>query len=298
MQYDLAKHDFSDPDPWVALELDRSTYFDPGAKAALLRGNASRSRQFLLPLIRPMARLSIVLVQLIRIAIPNNLTSTRYLHALIVWGMKNFLSPEANYLIFRHFHIGSQMLKFLADNVDGVQVRSHPLKPRSIDDFRNNTYVQHDLNIFNFIIQINAQGGEFRPVPHDRIDFSAIEDVDGQLPGMPDGRGNFLDLQSAIEIYTPLFALFLSDRDFWRSSNSLQLDETIAIYVARLFDREAIVGLVNNKHPCVPISTLAAGFRLMLHGLDAENLYGFVRHMRDQQQKRGEPAAMGAGASG
>jgi hypothetical protein len=40
-------------------------------------------------------------------------------------------------------------------------------------------------------------------------------------------------------------------------------------------------GLVNNKHPMVPLSTMEAGFRLMLHGLDAENLYGFVKFMRD-----------------
>lgn len=283
MQYDLAEHDFSDPNPWIALDLDQSTFFDPNAKAALLRGNASKSRQFLLPLLRPMARLSIIVVQLLRIVIPNSLTSSRVLHALIVWGMKNFLSPEANYLIFRHFHIGTQMLKFLADNVADVDMKSHPLKPRFIDDFRNNTYVQHDLNIFNFIIQINAQRGQFKPLPLEQINFSAIEDVDSQLPVMPSRWHNFLDLQSAIELYTPLFGLFLSDKDFWRSSNSLQLDETIAIYVARLFDRESIVAFVNNKHPCVPFSTLQAGFRLMLHGLDAENLYGFVKQMREQQ---------------
>ena len=282
MQYDLAQHDFTNPDPWLALDLDQSTFFDPSAKAALLRGNASKSRQFLLPVLRPVARLSIILVQLIRIIVPNSLTCSGCLHALIVWGMKNFLSPEANYLIFRHFHIGSQVLKFLADN-SGVEIKSHPLKPRSIDDFRNDTYVQHDLNIYNFIIQVNAAGGKFRPTPLEQIDFSAIEDADTQLPAMPNRWHNFLDLQSAIEIYTPLFGLFLSDRDFWRSSNSLQLDETIAIYVARLFDRESIVGLVNNKHPCIPISTLQAGFRLMLHGLDAENLYGFIKYMRDQQ---------------
>lgn len=285
MHYDIAKHDFSNPDPWVALELDQSTFFDAGAKAALMRNNASRSRQFLLPLIRPVARLSIVMVQLVRIVIPNSLTSSRCLHALIVWGMKNFLSPEANYLIFRHFHIGSQMLKFLGDNAGNVEMKSHPLKPRTIDDFKDNTYVQHDLNIFNFIIQVNAQGGQFKPVPLKKIDFSAIEEVDNQLPIMPGRWHNFLDLQSAIEFYTPLFGLFLSDKDFWRSSNSLQLDETIAIYVARLFDREGIVALVNNKHPCVPISTLEAGFRLMLHGLDAENLYGFIKHMREQQRQ-------------
>jgi len=175
------------------------------------------------------------------------------------------------------------MLKFLADNVAGVDAKSHPLKPRTIDDFRDNTYVQHDLNIFNFIIQLNAQDCHFKPVPHDQINFSAIEDVDSELPVMPNRWHNFLDLQSAMEFYTPLFGLFLSDRDFWRSSNSLQLDETIAIYVARLFSRESIVALVNNQHPCVPISTLEAGFRLMLHWLDAENFYGFVKDMRKQQ---------------
>jgi hypothetical protein len=283
MPYDLAKHNFNDPNPWVALDLDQSTFFEPQAKAALLRGNASRSRQFLLPIIRPMARLSIIVVQLLRIVVPNSLTSSHLLHATIVWGMKKFLSPDANYLIFRHFHIGSQILQFFADNVANTNIRLQPLKPRTIDDFRDNLYVQHDLNIYNFIIQVNAQGGQFKPSPLEQINFSAIEDFDDQLPVMPNHWHNFLDLQSAIELYTPLYGLFLSDADFWRASNSLQLDETIAIYVARLFDRDGIVALVNNRHPSIPISTLEAGFRLMLHGLDAENLYGFIKHMRGQQ---------------
>jgi hypothetical protein len=288
MDYRLETHDFSDPDPWVALELDRSTFFDPKAKAALLRGNASRSRQFLLPLVRPLARLSIVLVQIARIVIPNRLTSTRLLHGLIVWGMRNFVSPDANYLIVRHFNIGSQILKFIADNIPGIAIKSHPLHPHTIEDLRDNVFIQHDLNIYNFIIQINAllvaAGRNIEPIPLKRVDFSAIEDVDHQLAAMPDTWHNVLDLQSAIEVYTPMFALFLSDRDFWRSSNSLQLDETIALYIARIFDREAILGVVNNKHPMVPLSTMEAGFRLMLHGLDAENLYGFITLMRDQQR--------------
>jgi Family of unknown function (DUF6999) len=288
MDYRLDNHNFDDPDPWVALGLDRSTFFDARAKEALLRGNGSRSRQFLLPVVRPLARLSIVLMQLIRIVIPNRFASSRLLHGLIVWGMTHFVSADANYLIVRHFNIGSQILKFLADNIAGIDIKSHPLHPHTLEDLRDNVFIQHDLNIYNFIIQVNAQLGTSRrkiePLGLETIDFSAIQDVDDRIATMPDTWHNFLDLQTAIEIYTPLFALFLSDRDFWRSSNSLQLDETIALYVARLFDREAIVGLVNNKHPMVPLSTMEAGFRLMLHGLDAENLYGFVKYMQDQQK--------------
>ena len=283
MAYDLSKHDFNNPDPWVALSLDQSTFFDTRAKAALLRGNASKSHQFVLPIIRFTGRLSTILVRLVRLMIPSSFTSSGMLHALVVWGMKNFLSPDANYLIFRHFHIGSQMLKFLGDNVEGVSVQGHPLYPTKLDDFAPNSYVQHDLNIYNFIIQVNAQGGIFKHKPLEQVDFSAIEEFDGKLPVMPNRWHNFLDLQSAIEIYTPLFALFLSERDFVRSSNSLQLDETIAIYVARLFNQESILGLVNNKHPSVPLSVVEAGLRLMLHGLDAENLYGFINHMKQRQ---------------
>jgi len=290
MQYDLEKHDYANPDPWIALGLDRSTFFDPSAKQALLRGNASRSRQFLLPVIRPLARLSIMLVQLLRLIIPHHLTSSRTLHRLIVWGMRNFLQRDANYLIFRHFHIGSQILAFLSANIHGVHMKAHPLKPVSFEDFGNNTYIQHDLNIFNFIIQLNAQlhanNRRIEPIPMEKVDFSAIQEVDHLLPELPDRWHNFLDLQSAIEIYTPLFGLFLSDKDFWRSSNSLQLDETIALYVGMIFNRESVVALVNNKHPLVPFSTMEAGFRLMLHGLDAENLYGFVTFMKEQQQQK------------
>ena len=72
MDYKLENHDFDDPDPWVALGLDRTTFFDARAKEALLRGNGTRSRQFLLPVVRPLARLSIVLVQLIRIVMPES----------------------------------------------------------------------------------------------------------------------------------------------------------------------------------------------------------------------------------
>ena len=291
MQYDLDKHNFDNPDPWLALALDRSTYFEPNAKAALVRNNATKSRTIVLPVMRPIARLSIVLVKIVRLVITSWFTSSKTLHKIIVWGMKHFVSPDANYLIFRHFHIGSQILQFLGDNISVTPLKSHPLKPLKIEDFGNNTFVQHDLNIYNFIIQVNAQlqqhNKEIEPLPLDKINFSAIQDVDSQLPKMPKRRTNFLDLQSAIEIYTPLFAVFLSDKDFWRASNSLQLDETMALYVAKLFGKEGLIGLVNNRHPLVPLSTMEAGFRLMLHGLDAENLYGFIKHMKEEQNKLG-----------
>jgi hypothetical protein len=67
--------------------------------------------------------------------------------------------------------------------------------------------------------------------------------------------------------------MFLTDSDFWRACNSLQLDETVAIYTSRLMGDPSYLSLVNNEHPLVPMSTLQAGYRLLLHGLAAECLH-------------------------
>lgn len=286
--FDFSNHDPKNPDPWLALALDQSTFFDQAAKEALLRNNDIRSRRLFLPIIRPLARLSISLFRLFRIFIPEALSSSRALHATICWGMRTFVSRDANYLILRHFNLGSQVLKFLNDNLADGRLGSHPLLPLSIDDLRDNVFVQHDLNIYNFVLELGnnqlACGEQARSIPIQDIDFSAIQEFDSQIDELPDAWHNFLDLQSAIELYTPLFALLLSREDFERASTSLQLDETLAIHVATLFDKGEIMGLVNNKHPMVPLSTIEAGFRLMLHGVDAENLYGFIKYVRDSQK--------------
>jgi len=38
--------------------------------------------------------------------------------------------------------------------------------------------------------------------------------------------------------------------------------------------------LVNNKHPLVPLSTLRAGHRLVIHGLSTEMLHSLLQRMR------------------
>ena len=48
--------------------------------------------------------------------------------------------------------------------------------------------------------------------------------------------------------------------------------------------------LVNNKHPLVPMSTLRAGYRLVLHGLSTEMLHSLLCEMKAERND-GEPAA-------
>ncbi|MEG1455833.1 MAG: hypothetical protein RSC66_09735, partial [Comamonas sp.] len=189
-------------------------------------------------------------------------------------------SPEANWLIMRHFHLGSQVLSFVSAN-SPVPVSTAPLKPMTIDEVKDELFLRHDLNLFNFVIRLNkalrAENKELVPVPEP--DFSMLHEPELRLEDMPRGRFNLLDLQSAIEIYTPVYQLLLTDNDFWRASNSLQLDETVAIYCAKILASPEHLVLLNNKHPLVPMTTLYAAYRLVLHGLSSEMLHSLLMRM-------------------
>jgi hypothetical protein len=280
-------HDDRDPNPWRALYLDQSVPMNPHAKRAWLDDTSSRSRQFFLPLARPIARGAMLLIQLFRIVFPRAFASARWLHVVLEWNMRAFLSPNANLLILRHFHLGSEILRFIGDNVDGVDVPTVPLKPQSLSEIRNNVFVQHDLNLFNFVIKLNEQlSARQRTLgPKPDLDFSAISEELPDFEPLPRRFTNVVDLQTAIELYTPLYQLFLTDHDFWRATNSLQLDETLGVYVAKLLGTSWQLSLVNNKHPLVPMTTLAAGYRLVLHGLATECLHALL-----VKAKRGELA--------
>ena len=115
-----------------------------------------------------------------------------------------------------------------------------------------------------------------------------------KIEEFPERWTNIVDLESAIELYTPMYQLLLSDRAFWRSSISLQLDETIALYVARLLGVPTIVALANNKHPLVPLTTLRAGFRLVLHGLSTELLHALLVQAKLAQGGNSHPEPVGS----
>lgn len=287
---DPGRCDLADPDPWLALYADQGLWIDPDAKAALVRNMRSASRRVGLPLVRPLAGAAVILASVVRLPFPRTAAAPRLLHRLLVSGLRRWVRPDAGLLVLRHFHLGTEILAFIAANVPGFRPSTTPLRPRCLEDLAPSMFLQHDVNIYRFVIELNAHlaatGQEL--VPPERLDFSAISDGPVQVGLGPDRRTRVFDLHSAVEAYTPLYAALLSDGDFWRASNSLQLDEVIGIYVARLLGNPYNLAFMLNRHPLVPQSTLRAGFRLLLHGLVTEQLHGYLR-----QLKRGAHAASG-----
>jgi hypothetical protein len=290
---DPAAYDPKDPSPWLALQLDHSLPIDAEAKTALLRGASSWSRRWMFNIVRPFLFAFFLVVKILRGIFPHYPNLNAALHRLIHWGLKHFATPGTNLLIMRHFHVGTEILAFIKANAGPVEIETVPLRPRNLADLKDNVFLQHDLNVFNFIIQLNlslnAQGRELLPVA--KPDFSMITDGPFDIERTKDGFLNFVDVQTAVEAYTPLYALFLPRADFVRAANSLQLDEIIAIYIARILGNDYHLAFMKNGHPLVQLSTLEAGFRLMLHGLDCEGLHGWLRELK-RRQAQGLPLAL------
>lgn len=279
-----------DPNPWLALYVDQSTPLPDHVKKAWLADSETSSRQFLLPFVRPLARTLIVLIQIVKVVVPRNWAASKFLHWILATGLKNFVRPEANWLVLRHFHMGAQILEFIAANAP-VAVETSPLKPMNLDDLKDELFLKHDLNLFNFVIRLGKalRDADKKLAPVTDPDFSMITEPEVALASMPRGLLNGIDLQTAIEMFTPTYQLLLTDNDFWRASNSLQLDETIGLYVATILNSPQHLVLLNNKHPLVPMSTLRAGYRLVLHGLSTEMLHALLMDLKRAQAEHHAP---------
>jgi hypothetical protein len=227
------------------------------------------------------------LVKVLRAISPRYPNLNGLLHKSIHWGLRVFGSPECNTLILRHFHVGTELLAFMKANagIDPDLVKTVPLKPLTLKDLEDNVFLQHDLNVFNFIIELNlalrAAGKEI--MPPERVDFSMISDIDPEFERFPTGQLNRIDIQTAVEFYTPLYALMLPRADFMRASHSLQLDEIVGVYIGRILGTDYHMSFVKNGHPLVALSTLQAGYRLMMHGLDCEAMHGWLRVLKRRQ---------------
>src|SRR5690242_14808636 len=155
--FDISTHDVRDPNPWLAMYLDNSIPINDSTKVALMRDNNSRSARLLLPIISIWSKVTMFFIHIFKFIFPNLINSSRMLHRILAWGLKWFVSKDANLLIFRHFHVGSEIMSFIAQNIDGVEITTSPLKPRNFKDIHDDLFLKHDLNLYNFVINLNHQ---------------------------------------------------------------------------------------------------------------------------------------------
>lgn len=278
-----------DPDPWLLLLGERSCPIDAEVKRALADNHRSGSRRFLYPWVRALALGLILLFGGLRLLLPwRRLRSYAALHRLIVWSLRLFARPTASWIILRHFHIGSQILAFLADNLAPGRLSRPGQAPRALADLLPMAFMEHDLQLYRFIEELNrcSDTAAITARPPALLDCGALRPPE-LAPPVARRWHQFLDLQSAVELIVPLYVIFLPLDETRRASQSLQLDETVADYAARLLGAQDRLIWVHNKMPWVPLSLFGTAGRLLMHGVGAELMHGFLL-LHQQQLRPGE----------
>jgi hypothetical protein len=252
--------DRRNPNAWDALYLDQAIPVDPVAKAYMIR--------------------DLALIMTVKRLLPFQFSAYTLMHRSAAFFLNTFVSPEACYLIVRHICIGSNIVNFLVDNGPDPTIEKSQLYPRTVDDLAENAFLEHDLILYNFVLDYN-EAQERNPqwievVRRRGLNYDSIKPVEVEVDFERRRWLRILDLESAIELFKVFYSLCLTSDEFARAVLSLQFDENFGLYFSTITGDYNWNHLITNRHPLAPNSPFQAARDLMLHGMIAEYLHRYL----------------------
>jgi hypothetical protein len=278
--------DRRNPNAWDALYLDRAIPVDPVAKAYMIRDLQSWTRNYLLIPIKLLANVLLASILTIKRLLPFQFSAYTLMHRSAAFFLNNFVSPEACYLIVRHICIGSNIVNFLIDNGPDPTIEKSQLYPRTVDDLAENAFLEHDLILYNFVLDYNeaqqANPQWIEQVRQRGLNYDSIVPVEVEVDFERHRPLRILDLESAIELFKVFYSLCLTSDEFARAVLSLQFDENFGLYFSTITGDYNWNHAIANRHPLAPNSPFQAARDLMLHGIITEYLHRYLE-IRQQQ---------------
>ncbi|MBM65504.1 MAG: hypothetical protein CMH55_04635 [Myxococcales bacterium] len=272
---------------YEALLADDSHPIDPVAKKYWLQDLQNPLRLSLLPLMRIGCTLTLHTVYFLKRLIPIQFRAHRFLQWLICFFMKYFVRPEANILIIRHFAVESNILNLLIRNSKGGEnVPLVDLYPSMIRDLMDATFVDHDQGVLMTFRDLGSCRDEAWPMAEASLDWSGWRDFEVQYDTFHKKWTQFLDFETAHELFKTTFCLLLTAREYEAAINSFQFDESMALRIGRMIDEPNLVEMTANKFPLVLVSTRNLSRRFVLHGIFTEHLHAHLQEIRVRHHGR------------
>jgi hypothetical protein len=268
------------PSVWEALYCDEAIPVDAIAKAYMIKDLKSWSRNYLLFPSKIIANVSLAVIMTVKRLLPFQFRSYRLMHTMAVWFLNTFVTPEANYLIVRHIGIGSNIVNFLIDNGPNRAIVRSELYPRTVEDLADNVFLEHDLILYNFVLDYHAaqkqQPNWLEAVQQRGLDYGGVRPVQVEIDTTRRGRLQVLDMESALELFKICYSLFTTSDEFHRAVLSLQFDESFALYFSQVTGDRDWNHIITNRHPLAPNSAFSAARNLLLHGVVSEYLHRYL----------------------
>lgn len=230
-------------------------------------------RLAVMPFLRVLLSGVLMLVWFVKRALPIQFSSHDKLQKLICWFCNNFVTPEANYLILRHFWLESNVLNFLIENdkqVKGVELLD--LYPAIIDDMHKATFVEHDQELFRYFNESSAEPVA-GPLKKSEIKWSSWREVEVDESVLNRKATQIIDFETAHVLFMCIFCLFLTADEYRAAINGFNLDQSIAIRVGAIIDDPTIVEYAYNKNPLYLVGPIDLTRRFILHGFFCEYIH-------------------------
>ncbi|MCP1367796.1 hypothetical protein BIS06_21500, partial [Halomonas sp. BBD48] len=217
----------------------------------------------------------------------------RLLQRLICWFCRHFVSPQASQLILRHYATESNILNFLIDNSDELNVTPIALYPRRIEDMGEASFVQHDQELFRVIEELGHWQPPTAPLADQTIRWTHWRPVDMAAIEVPRRRTQILDFETSHALFMCLFCLLLTREEYRDAINGFNLDQSIAIRIGQLIGEPGLVEMAYNKYPHYLVGPGNLSQRFLMHGFFTEYLYACLERRRQARPTPGvKPVAL------
>ncbi len=273
----------ADPSLFDVLAVDNTLPIDPLVMDYWLVNLRHPFRQTIMHVCRFGATITLCLAYFLKRLLPVQFSAHTLLQGTICWFMKWFVTPEANVLILRHFWTESNAINFIISNSPNANAEPIVLYPKKIDDLMSASFVDHDVVLFNALFDLGSVNVQPWPIPREDLDFSLVRDIQVDVDPTERHWTQFLDFETAHELFKALFCVLLRADEYERSINSLQFDQTLALRIARIVGDPLVASMVGNAFPLLLVGPLHLSYRFVMHGLFTEHLNAYIVQLRDRE---------------
>ena len=263
-----------------ALGGDDSLPLDLEAKEYWLKDLQNPLRIIILPTLKSLLSITLHITYYLKRLSPIQWRAHGFLQWQICFFMKYFVRPEANVLILRHFQAESNLLNFVIDNSGKDGVAPVEIYPKEIQDLMVQTFVHHDQGILMTMRDLGKMDTSNWPIKEQDLAWENWEPVRIDYGSKKRRWTQFLDFETAHELFKTTFCFWLTAKEYEAAINSFQFDHSVGIRIDEIVGAAHFADLAYNRFPMILVGPTGLSYRFLMHGFFVEHAHAHLEKMR------------------
>ena len=259
-----------------ALGGDESLPLDSVAKEYWLKDLQNPLRIIVLPTLKILLSVTLHITYYLKRLSPIQWRAHRFLQWQICFFMKYFVRPEANILILRHFQAESNLLNFVIDNSGKDGVAPVEIYPKEIQDLMVQTFVHHDQGILMTMRDLGQMDTSNWPIKEKDLSWQNWEPVRIDYGSKKKKWTQFLDFETAHELFKTTFCFWLTAKEYEAAINSFQFDHSVGIRIDEIVGAAHFADLAYNRFPMILVGPTGLSYRFLMHGFFVEHAHAHL----------------------